>query len=397
MNLMKTTLGLLTLVATSAAANESFKHLNVTTSERSLSQHVRQANSSEQWFAYSLPAASDTRSMCCYQHSDKSHCDLTTKQYGYGTSSDSPLTEQIHLFVQLKNSQAQRILPVGDHCTVKADGQSVTWLSDVSETESLNWLNDQVRTAGEDDAAGSLYAISLHAGSSARDVLQELATEQHDDYSEQAVFWLGQRSDGLVALQNLFDALPVGDVRRHINFALSQHGSEQAVEWLKAIALGDRDTEQQSDAIFWLSQTDHVNDLPAFLIDLMSDQQDSEVKEKAVFSLSQIQSDEANQALEQLVKDHLDEEVRDQALFWLAQNSPERARPAAMNLLKTSVNRAQQEHAVFVLSQLPGAESAEALFAVVEGSYPRSVKKQALFWLSQSEDAAVINRLESLF
>jgi HEAT repeat protein len=397
MNLMKTTLGLLTLVATSAAANDSFKQLNVTASEQSLSQHVRQADRSEQWFAYSLPAAEGTRSMCCYQHGEQSFCDLTIKQYGYGTSGDSPLTEQIHLFVQLKNGQAKRLLPVGDHCEVKANGQTVTWLSAVSEAESLDWLDDQVRTAGEDDASGGLYAISLHAGTQARDVLQELATEQHDDYSEQAVFWLGQRSDGLVALQDLFDALPVGDVRRHINFALSQHGSEQAVEWLKAIALGDRDAEQQSDAIFWLSQTDHVSDLPAFLIDLMSDSQHQEVKEKAVFSLSQIRSDEANDALEQLVKDHLDEEVREQALFWLAQNSPQRARPAAMNLLKTSVDRAQQEHAVFVLSQLPGAESAEALFAVVEGSYPRSVKKQALFWLSQSEDAAVINRLESLF
>jgi HEAT repeat protein len=195
----------------------------------------------------------------------------------------------------------------------------------------------------------------------------------------------------------LFADLPAGDVRRHINFALSQHGSEQAVDLLKEIALGDEDAEQQSDAIFWLSQTDHVADLPAFLIDLMGDRQDSEVKEKAVFSLSQIGSEEANEALEQLVKDHLDEEVREQALFWLAQNSPERARPAAMNLLKTSVDRAQQEHAVFVLSQLPGAGSAEALFAVVEGSYPRSVKKQALFWLSQSDDAEVISRLESLF
>ncbi len=217
------------------------------------------------------------------------------------------------------------------------------------------------------------------------------------DYSEQSVFWLGQRQhDGFDYLQKLYEKLPVGKVRRKLNFALSQNHNEEAVELLKDIALDDRDNEQQADAIFWLSQTDDVNDLPAFLIDLMSTSDNHEVKEKAIFSLSQINNDEANQELANLVKDHLDEEVREKALFWLGQNSPEQAKIAAIELLNSGQDQGELEHAVFVLSQLPSKQSAAALLAIVKGDYSRSVKKKAIFWLSQTDDEKTLKALEDL-
>ncbi|MFC3194932.1 HEAT repeat domain-containing protein [Marinicella sediminis] len=397
MKTLLATLGLLTLSASQGASQPFFNNLNIQSSELSLVEYVDQNKRSDQWFAYSIPAAEETRSMCCYQHGEESVCDLKKSQYGYGSSSDSPLTDQVHFFVHLNNGQVDQVMPVGDHCAVKADGMEIAWLEHVTTTQSLQWLTTQVKSAAQEQASGGLYAISLHPGQAATSALFALATEQQDDYSEQAVFWLGQRQDGFASLQKLLQELPVGEVRRHINFALSQQHSTTAVDLLKEVAQHDQDQQQQADAIFWLSQTDDVVDLPAFLIDLMSHTEHLEIKEKAVFSLSQINTEAAKEALAGLVKDHLDEEVREQALFWLAQNSPDRARPVAMNVLRTSVDASQQEHAVFVLSQLPGKQSSEALFTVVEGAYPRSVKKQALFWLSQSGDDAVISRLEQLF
>jgi len=224
-----------------------------------------------------------------------------------------------------------------------------------------------------------------------------LAADNQRCYSKQAVFWLGQRrQEGFAYLEDRYGTLPVGEVRRKLNFALSQNETVEAVELLQQIAQHDTDDEQQADAIFWLSQTDHVTDLPAFLIDLMSHTERREVKEKAIFSLSQIDTAEANQELANLVKDHHDAEVREKALFWLAQNSPKRAEKAAMALLQSSHSRDEQENAVFVLSQLPAEQAGKALLQIVKGNHTRAVKKKALFWLTQTEDEATLKQLEDL-
>lgn len=373
---------------------QPFSDLSTKNVTSSLSNYLE--NTDDGWFAYSVPAASDTHSMCCYYKGEKNACDLTKKQYGYGSSSDSPYTDEIHVFVQLKNGEVNRMMPIGDHCEVKAQGVTVDWLTDVSNQESIDWLKSEAKREDHDHNS-STYVLSLHSGDEAPEALLDLASENDGEYSEQAVFWLGQRQhDGYEYLAELFDTLPVGDVRRKLNFALSQNKTTESVALLKDIALDDRDSDQQADAIFWLSQTDEVEDLPGFLIDLMSTTTSDEVQEKAIFSLSQIKSSEANEELANLVKDHKDAEVREKSLFWLAQNSPERARVAAMDLLKTSHKESEQENAVFVLSQLPSEQSSAALFSVIKGDYKRNIKKKALFWLSQSDDAETISQLEDL-
>jgi HEAT repeat protein len=186
----------------------------------------------------------------------------------------------------------------------------------------------------------------------------------------------------------------VSEIRRQVNFALSQNKHADAIKLLQQIAQHDKDQAQQADAIFWLSQTDHVADLPTFLVGLLSATDKSEIKEKAIFSLSQINNAESNQALTNLAKDHKDVAVREKALFWLAQNSPEQAQKAALNILDLGGKDSELENAVFVLSQLPSQQSSAALFAIVKGDYPRNIKKKAIFWLTQSDDEAVLTQLE---
>ncbi|WP_223788335.1 HEAT repeat domain-containing protein [Marinicella meishanensis] len=390
---MKHTLAL-TAVFCSSACWAQFPQLDINRVDASLSAHSQKHDG---WLAYSVPAAVDTPSMCCWNQGEQTVCDLNEKQYGYGSSSHSPNTDFIHVFVHMDDGAIKRMLPVGDHCEVKADGLTIDWLTAVDSQDSIDWLTDTVTNQQEGDENGALYVLSLHAGEAAARALYDLAANNQDGYSEQSVFWLGQREqDGFAHLQELYETLPVGEVRRKINFALSQNRTTEAVELLQAIAQDESDGEQQADAIFWLSQTDQVADLPAFLVDLMSHTERREVKEKAIFSLSQINSDEANDELAKLVKDHLDAEVREKALFWLAQNSPQRAEKAALALLNTRQDRGELDNAVFVLSQLPSEQSAKALLQVVKGHYARSVKKQALFWLTQTEDEATLKQLEDL-
>ncbi len=383
-------------VAWSATGLAQFQQLDVNTIDTSLDQYTDSINH-DGWFAYSVPAAKGTASMCCYNKGKQSVCDLNKTQHGYGSSNHSPDTDNIHVFVHVDDGQVDRMMPVGDHCEVKAEGVTVDWLTGVSSRDSIEWLQGQIVNNNEGDHNGGLYVLSLHAGNQAAKAIYDLVKEQAGEYSEQAVFWLGQRQqDGFAYLQDLYQELPVGDVRRKLNFALSQNRTAEAVALLKKIAQHDQDDGQQADAIFWLSQTDDVADLPKFLIDLMSTSNNDEVKDKAVFSLSQIDNEEANQAMAKLVKDHKDAEVREKALFWLAQNSPQQAQKAAMDLLQSGHDEGEQENAVFVLSQLPSEQSAAALLKIVKGNYARGVKKKALFWLSQSDDEQTLKQLEDL-
>lgn len=347
------------------------------------------------WLVYSIKAAPETRSMCCYNQGEQMTCDLKKDQHGYGSSSDSPLTQNIHVFTQFKQGEIARIMPIGDSCEVKADGLTIDWIQNVTTQQSISWLKQQALTADDDN--GSLYVMSLHPDPAAATAIYELAKMNRLAFSEQAVFWLGQRqNDGYDYLEKLYHELPQGAVKRHINFALSQHESPQAIALLKKIATNDQNSEQQADAIFWLSQTDSIDNLPQFLMNLMNESQSREVKEKAIFSLSQINSTEASQQLAQLVKTHQDPEVREHSLFWLAQNDPEQAQQAAIELLKSASNESEQENAVFVLSQLPSQQSADALFAILKGNYHKNIKKKALFWLSQSDDKTTLDRLEKM-
>jgi HEAT repeat protein len=376
-----------------AAIATPMDHITTQSVTQELKQYLSNAN--DGWFVYSIKAAPETRSMCCFNDREHAACDLNNKQYGYGSSSDSPYTESIHIFTQVKQGSIKRIMPVGDSCEVKGKGQTVDWLQNVTAQQSISWLKDQAMA--QDDHNGSLYVLSLHPEKQASEAIYSLAKDNHKDYSEQAVFWLGQRKDdGFAYLKKLYKELPKGDVRHHLNFALSQHESTEAINLLKKIATNDQDSEQQADAIFWLSQTDSIDNLPQFLMNLMNESQYREVKEKAIFSLSQINTAEASEHLAQLVKSHQDPEVREQSLFWLAQNDPEKAQKAAIKLLKSPSNESEQENAVFVLSQLPNQQSADALFAILKGNYHKNIKKKALFWLSQSDDKTTLDRLEKM-
>jgi len=377
-------------------AQQPMAALNSRINNDSLTQYLQQSFN-DQWFVYRIPAAENTRSMCCFNQDETAVCDLNRTHHGYGSSDSSSYTEHIRLFVHINKGQVQQVLPVGDHCEVKAEGLGIDWLQQVSVTQSIQWLKQLIASVGDGDDNGSLFALSLHDDKAAAQAMYELAINNANEYSAQAVFWLSQRpKDGLAYLQALYEELPLGEARSQIGFALSQINQPEAVNLLKQIAQYDPQIEQQADAIFWLSQTDTEGDIAKFLISILAQSTSSEIKQKAVFSLSQMKSEIAESELIKLVTGHNDSEVRSQALFWLAQTKPMLGEKAAINLIQNSQQSDEQEQAVFVLSQLPAKHASVALFKIVKGHYDRHIKKKALFWLSQSDDEDTLKQLENL-
>ncbi len=161
-----------------------------------------------------------------------------------------------------------------------------------------------------DVADGRVTALRSYVGgrwrSEADRDLGEVPPSQAIDFLMQ----VAARADGRVARDAVFPAL------------IAQGPSPDAQ--LLAIAKDEaRPREVRTNATFWLSQSagDRVS---AGLEELMDDP-DRQVREQAVFALSQRPNDESVPALIRLARTHEDPQVRRRAVFWLGQKREPRA------------------------------------------------------------------------
>ncbi len=367
--------------------------VNIATAAKDPQDFMAKKSNKNSWFAYTVKAQDDTRSMCCWEDESNSQsvCNLDRKIQSYGNSDTSPITENINIYVKLKNGQVDNIVPLGDHCQVNTNGVNVSWLETVTQQDSINWLRNISLNKKDHN---SLYALALHQDDSASAALFDIAAKNSNN-SKNAVFWLGEtRIDGVKYLKKLYKKLPKGNVKRHINFALTQTKSPQGMELLKQIASEDKDAEQRGDALFWISQSNEEGMVQVLLKSVKNDPSQA-VKEKAIFSLSQIKTDQAAMALLDIATNNKSEKLQDKALFWLAQVSPSKATELVLKILKKGNSKGRIENAVFTLSQL-SENNDEALLQLISGNYSKQVKKKARFWLSQSENTATIDKLQKL-
>ena len=90
-------------------------------------------------------------------------------------------------------------------------------------------------------------------------------------------------------------------------------------------------------------------------------------------------------------------ETRRNAVFWLSQDAADAATVGLKEIIESDEDLDVREHAVFALSQRPAEESVPALIALVKkkNTDPRITKK-ALFWLAQKDDPRVIALFEEI-
>lgn len=92
----------------------------------------------------------------------------------------------------------------------------------------------------------------------------------------------------------------------------------------------------------------------------------------------------------------LDDDVRAGAVFWLSQVDSERALEALEQILSISDEPDIQERAIFAVSQHESSRSTEILMDVALNEDDRDLRKTALFWLGQSDDPRVAEFLLEL-
>ena len=230
----------------------------------------------------------------------------------------------VFMVAQQKSSQSADMLVAAARNDPDAEvrSQAVFWLSQVNTPQAVAALDSIARrTTDPELQEKAVFALSQQndprAAKALRDIA-ELTTAPHK-VREQAIFWLSQsKSAGADYLKGLYDRLDDDELKEKVIFGMSQINSPESGAWLLALAKNPKSsTELRKKAIFWLAQGGATgNDLGALYQSL--DQ--PELKEQAIFALSQSRDSSAVDRLMDIAKKDSDREMRKKALFWLSQS-----------------------------------------------------------------------------
>lgn len=245
----------------------------------------------------------------------------------------------------------------------------------------------------------AVFLVSQKSGSRAADILlNAVKTDPDQEVREQAVFWLGQiRDDRAIAiLEELLKTEKNEDVLDKAIFAISQHKSAHAATILRDMALRDNAPKHMREqAIFWIGQQ-RSSDNVALLTGLYRRVNDEELKDKIIFSVSQMRSSETDKFLLDLAMNESEGiEMRKKALFWAGQNRSLDSQ-GLTSIYDKVTNREMREQVIFVFSQRRDAGSVDKLIEIAKNDKDRELRKKAMFWLSQSRDPRVLKFLEEI-
>jgi HEAT repeat protein len=176
-------------------------------------------------------------------------------------------------------------------------------LGTVAENDSARWLVGLAKQKNEN----VLTALAINRGDVARDALSDIArNDTRGETRQKAVFWLaqvrGQEGADIASSVMFGDKDP--EVREHAAFALSQSEAPRAEADLTRLLNTDKDDEVREGAVFALSQLPDERATRALIATAENRSLARELRKKAVFWLSQSESDAAQKYLERVLTAH---------------------------------------------------------------------------------------------
>jgi tetratricopeptide (TPR) repeat protein len=183
-------------------------------------------------------------------------------------------------------------------------------------------------------------------------------------------------------------------LRRKAVFLVSQKRTTETAAILMNAARTDPDKEVREQAVFWLSQ---VPGSTGLLEEILRTSSDRDIKDKALFALSQQSEPRAQQILRDFaMRESESEDLRDKAIFWLGQRRSSENTEFLRNLYSRITNQDLREKILFSLSQQKGVGNEQWLMNIVVN--PREdieLRKKALFWAGQM--GAAIPEISKLY
>ena len=175
---------------------------------------------------------------------------------------DGPST--VLLFLRMRDGRPDRFRFFSTDCEIKAGGQSISWVDNVSERESVAFLRQIADSGTEHVYSGALLALTFHPGGT--DALIDIA--RHNPSSRvrgNALFWLSQAAGqkAAAALRDAVDNDPEESVRAKAVFGISQLPNDQSIPLLIDLLKHNRSREVRKKAAFWLGQKNDPRALEA--------------------------------------------------------------------------------------------------------------------------------------
>lgn len=219
--------------------------------------------------------------------------------------------------------------------------------------------------------AFALYQLAVNRRGGDADDLQEaveLLERRRDRYPDAGTTREAEALTARLLAQLALQGDPGATVRTH------EQAEDGDDEDLRIIAL---------NALLQMNSRRAVPILRRILVE-RRDETSSELRERAVFVLSQKRTDETAEILLDVVRNDPDGEIRAQAVFWLSQVPGEEAVDVLEAILRTSEDEAVQEKAIFALSQHRSKRCARILEEyAVDASKPERLRENAIFWIGQ--------------
>ena len=177
------------------------------------------------------------------------------------------------------------------------------------------------------------------------------------------------------------DACSAG-LRRKAVFLVSQKRTPETANILMSVARSDPDQEVREQAVFWLSQ---VPGSTGLLEQILQGNSDENIKEKALFSLSQQNEPRAQQILRDFaMRDSESSDLREKAIFWLGQRRSSDNTEFLRTLYSRLTDQDLKEKILFSLSQQKGVGNDQWLMNIaLNPKEDIELRKKALFWAGQ--------------
>jgi HEAT repeat protein len=234
----------------------------------------------------------------------------------------------------------------------------------------------------------AVFIVSQKRSAETEDILLDAArTDPDAEVRQQSVFWLSQvGSDRAVsALDSILRTATDRELQDKAVFSLSQIHNAKAGQILRDYAANERaPADAREKTIFWLGQQRSPENA-AFLRTLYATLDNEDLKEKVIFSLSQMGgADNGRWLMDIALNEREPVEMRKKALFWAGQNNANMDQLAG--LYDRMQNQDMKEQLIFVYSQRHEAAALDKLIQIAKTEKDRELRKKAIFWLGQSHD-----------
>ncbi len=222
------------------------------------------------------------------------------------------------------------------------------------------------------------------------DLLIDLArtTTDPEMLSEIVVCLSMKNSDqALETIISLFEESEDTEVAAQALFAIGRHGGDKAFQILAGIARNpNKSNDERAEALFGLAHTGRDDEIIQLATELLGSENDSEIMEAALYSLSRLDGDVPDEVFMDLVDNpNIDDELRGQALFFAA-----RRNDLPLGFLLKVYDKADRAdlkmqvcHAIAEMGD--DDEYLDALIDIARRETDPEVKQNIMFWIGQSD------------